>query len=135
MPPAPSPHFANRSDGWRNVVLKGSESGWTNDVPSPSGNTPDLGYVEFAGWVPRTQLLVAREVRQDGRLRCSFETVRLDLLLTDKEGRGTVVAEHVLPLAGIHPEKATRGGLVLTLAAGIARRIVAMLMQSIPPIY
>lgn len=74
-------------DGWRELwVLKRADSGWTVDVLPPSGNAPDLGYVEFAGWVPGgAQMLVAREVRTDGRLRRSFETVRLDSLLTEKK--------------------------------------------------
>lgn len=74
-------------DGWRELwVLKRGGGGWTVDVLPPSGSTPDIGYVEFAGWVPGgSQLLVAREVRQEGRMRRSFETVRLDSLLTEKK--------------------------------------------------
>ena len=74
-------------DGWRELwVFKRGVEGWTVDVLPPASSSPDLGYVEFAGWVPGgTHFLAARETRVDGRLRKSFELVRLDTLTTEKK--------------------------------------------------
>ena len=44
---------------------------------------PDVGYVEFAGWIPGgTQMLVAREASGEGKYRKSFEQISLDSLTT-----------------------------------------------------
>jgi len=74
-------------DAWRELwVFKLGADGWTMDVLPPASSSPDLGYVEFAGWVPGgTHFLAARETRVDGRMRRSFELVRLDTLNTEKK--------------------------------------------------
>lgn len=73
-------------DTWRELWLfrQGAE-GWTVDVLPPAMSGPDLGYVEFAGWVPGgQQLLAAREVKVDGRYKRSFEVIGLDALTVQK---------------------------------------------------
>lgn len=85
-------------DTWRELwVFRRQGAAWVVDVLPPaaqlsaplaaplSANGPELGYVEFAGWVPgQDRLLLARETRVDGRLRRSFEVTRLDTLLPEK---------------------------------------------------
>ena len=76
-------------DGWREMwVFKQSDTKeWTIDVlpPSTATLTPEVGYVEFAGWVPgQAQMLVAREAKLDQRYRRSFELVSLISLNTEK---------------------------------------------------
>jgi len=70
------------TDGWRELWLfRKSASGWSVRVLPPAAATPQLGYAEFAGWVPGgKRVLVAREARTDGRYRRSFEVLRLDTL-------------------------------------------------------
>ena len=68
---------------WREVwLMKRGPDGWTLDVLPPAAGNPlgaDLGYVEFAGWVPEgaPRLLLAREARVEGRLTRRFEVTRL----------------------------------------------------------
>lgn len=74
-------------ESWRELWLfrKGSE-GWQLDVLPPGLDDPQLGYLEFAGWVPNThQFLAAREIRQEGRYQTRFELINRDSLATDKQ--------------------------------------------------
>lgn len=66
-------------ESWRELwVFHVSPGGWAVDVISPGTEEPEEGYVEFAGFAPRTQrLLLAREVREHGRFHRRFEEWRL----------------------------------------------------------
>jgi hypothetical protein len=70
-------------ESWRELwVFHDSGSGWTVDVLSPGADDPEEGYVEFAGFAPRTQrLLIVREVKERGRFRRRFEELRLEDLI------------------------------------------------------
>jgi len=74
-------------DSWREMwIFRQGPDGWTIDVLPPGLDMPSLGYVEFAGWVPgNTQLLVAREARQNGRYRQNFEVLNMNTLETEKQ--------------------------------------------------
>jgi hypothetical protein len=67
-------------ESWRELwVFHAGVGGWRIDVLSPCLDDPEEGYVEFAGFVPGTgRLLIARDVRQRGRFRRSFEELRLE---------------------------------------------------------
>jgi hypothetical protein len=67
-------------ESWRELWVFHKKAGsWTLDVLSPGLDDPEEGYVEFAGYAPGTRrLLIAREVRDRGRFRRSFEELRLD---------------------------------------------------------
>ncbi len=67
-------------ESWRELwVFHCATQGWTVDVLSPGAEEPEAGYVEFAGFVPRTRrLLIAREVKEGGRFHRRFEELRLD---------------------------------------------------------
>jgi len=74
-------------EAWRELWLfRKGPGGWRIDVLPPATSGPEIGYAEFAGWVPGgKQVLVAREARGDGKYRRSFELVRLDSLTTERQ--------------------------------------------------
>jgi hypothetical protein len=73
-------------DAWRELWLFRREGdGWRVDVLPPGDELPELGYVEFAGWVPGgKQLLVARELRRGNAFERRFELVDRDSLVVLK---------------------------------------------------
>ncbi|MCL2346161.1 MAG: hypothetical protein FWC58_09970 [Desulfobulbus sp.] len=60
---------------WRELwVFHKTPEGWQLDIVPPSVDQPELGYLEFAGWVPgNKQMLVAREIVANGQSKTSFE--------------------------------------------------------------
>jgi hypothetical protein len=73
-------------DAWRELwIFQKDRDVWRIDVVPPSTNTRDVGYVEFAGWVPGgKQFLAVREHRDGGRFKKSFELLKLDTLAIEK---------------------------------------------------
>ncbi|GAA5176564.1 hypothetical protein GCM10025771_11610 [Niveibacterium umoris] len=71
---------------WRELWLFHQRGGeWVVDVLPPAIDNPDLGYVEFAGWVPGgNQFLAAREVRAEGRYKQSFEVLSQNSLQVER---------------------------------------------------
>lgn len=72
-------------DSWRELWLfHQTSNGWIIDVLPPANSDPNLGYIEFAGWVPATnKMLVAREAKVDGVFKRRFEVVNMDTLQTE----------------------------------------------------
>ncbi len=71
---------------WRELWLfQRGEQGWRIDVLPPAASDPELGYLEFSGWVPGSQkLLLTREARDGKAHRRSFEVLMLNTLEVDK---------------------------------------------------
>lgn len=73
-------------EGWRELWLFHREGdAWRVDVAPPGADSPDVGYIEFAGWVPGgKKLLAARESKSEGRFTQSFELLDIGTLNVDK---------------------------------------------------
>jgi hypothetical protein len=73
-------------DGWREMWLfRRQGDNWMVDVLPPASSDPDIGYAEFAGWVPgNAKMLAAREVRAEGKFRRSFELLDMATLATER---------------------------------------------------
>ena len=73
-------------EAWRELWVFHREAyGGQVDVVPPGTNTPDVGYIEFAGWIPGgKKMLAARESKVDGRYQQSFEVLDLATLNVDK---------------------------------------------------
>jgi hypothetical protein len=69
---------------WRELwVFRKGGTGWAVRILPPASSFPEIGYAEFAGWVPGgKQILAAREAITAGQRSRSFEVLRLDNLAT-----------------------------------------------------
>jgi hypothetical protein len=72
-------------ESWRELWLfQQTPQGWRIDVLPPADSEPQLGYVEFAGWVPASdKILVAREAKVDGNFQRRFEVINTTTLHTE----------------------------------------------------
>ena len=70
------------TDSWRELwIFRKYAKGWTLRILPPASTTPDVGYAEFAGWVPGgNRVLVAREALGGGKTTRQFELLALDSL-------------------------------------------------------
>jgi hypothetical protein len=77
-------------EAWRELWLFRQQGRqWVIDVLPPATLQPQIGYAEFAGWLPGgQQMLVAREARGEGKYRRSNEVVGLDSLVVTPAGPG-----------------------------------------------
>jgi hypothetical protein len=75
------------TETWRELwVFRKTPSGWGVRILPPAASFPELGYAEFAGWVPGgKQLLAARESSVAGKRSRRFELLRLDTLATVRQ--------------------------------------------------
>jgi hypothetical protein len=85
-------------DNWRELwVFRAVDGVWQVDVVPPSVENPELGYVEFAGWVPgNNQLLAARETVANNLSKTSFELWNRSTLKVEKSADkpGNLTAFH-----------------------------------------
>jgi hypothetical protein len=74
-------------DTWRELwVFRKTAGQWVVDVLPPASSSPELGYVEFAGWVQGApQILLAREIKITGRQKRSFEVLQTNTLTIEKQ--------------------------------------------------
>jgi hypothetical protein len=72
---------------WRELWIFHKRAGaWIVDVLPPGYEDPEEGYIEYAGYVPATRLLlVVRELKEHGRFVRRFAELRLDDLVTVKQ--------------------------------------------------
>jgi len=71
---------------WRELwVFRREQNVWQLEIVPPATDSPELGYLEFAGWVPgNKQMLVAREIVANGQSKTSFELWNRDTLAVER---------------------------------------------------
>ena len=72
---------------WREVwVFRKQGNAWSIEVLVPAAVSPEVGYVELAGWVPGgQQMLIAREARGEGKYKRSYEVLDLATLAAQRQ--------------------------------------------------